>query len=118
MNEKIHTFRQRHFSGYLQRRLDYIFISNQIQPYVNKTEIKIAISTDHSPVFINLSLDDVLFQKGSGFWKFNSSLNKDTTFTTGMHSLINNFLENAPFNDKQLQWELLKYEINKISINY
>ena len=40
---KHYTFRQHHFSGFIQRCLDYIFISKQ-------TEILNSISKDHSPV--------------------------------------------------------------------
>ena len=32
--KKSYTFRQRHFTGYLQRRLDYIFTSNNLQSLV------------------------------------------------------------------------------------
>ena len=47
---KKYTFRQNNFSGHLQRRLDYIFISNSIQPQVKSVDIEIAIATDQSPV--------------------------------------------------------------------
>ena len=30
------TFRQKHCAGFIQRRLDYIFISNSLQEFVNK----------------------------------------------------------------------------------
>ena len=30
------TFRQKHCTGFIQRRLDYIFISNSLQEFVNK----------------------------------------------------------------------------------
>ena len=33
---KRYTFRKNHFSGFIQRRLDYIFISNNIQEYFKK----------------------------------------------------------------------------------
>ena len=33
------TFRQEHISGFIQRRLDYFFLSNLLQELVNKTDI-------------------------------------------------------------------------------
>ena len=48
---KAFTFRQRHFSGILQRRLDYLFISNNMQELVKNVKILNALSTDQSPLF-------------------------------------------------------------------
>ena len=70
------TFTQQHSSGFIQRRLDYVFISNTLQELVTTTEILAPISTDHCPVILSLSKgNDCL--RGKGFWKFNSSLTKD-----------------------------------------
>ena len=117
-NEKKYTFRQRHYSGYLQRRLDFIFISNQLQTMVNKSEILVAISTDHSPVMMNLNMENIQFQKGAGYWKYNSSLNDDLIYTNQLIQLIDDFLRDCPITNKQAQWELLKYEIRKFTIQY
>ena len=50
-----YTFRQKHLSGIIQRRLDYIFISQNLQEYVKKSDILNALSTDHLPVFCSIS---------------------------------------------------------------
>ena len=64
------TFTQQHSSGFIQRRLDYIFISNTLQKLITTTEILTPISTDHFPVILSLSKrNDCL--RGKGFWKFN-----------------------------------------------
>ena len=47
-----YTFRQIHLSGIIQRGLDYIFISQNLQEYVKKSE---ALDADHSPVFRSIS---------------------------------------------------------------
>ena len=56
---KQYTFRQKHVSGFLQRRLDYFFISNNIQEFIIDTDIDTdiipAISSDHSPILISFS---------------------------------------------------------------
>ena len=72
------TFTEQHSSGFIQRRLDYIFISNTLQQLVTRTEILASISTDHCSVILSLSKgNDCL--TGKGFWKFNSSVTKDQT---------------------------------------
>ena len=69
------TFVQKHSSGFIQRRLDYIFISNTLQNFVAITDIMTPISTDRSPVLFSLSKEKSCF-RGKGSWKFNSSLTK------------------------------------------
>ena len=75
------TFVQKHSSGFIQRRLDYIFISNTLQNFVTITDIMTPISTDRSPVLFSLSKEKSCF-RGKGSWKFNSSLTK------GQHYII------------------------------
>ena len=40
------TFTQKHSSGFIQRRLDYMFISKPLQEFVIMTEILTPISAD------------------------------------------------------------------------
>ena len=47
--------------------------------------------------------------RGKGFWKFNSSLTKDQNYICTTNESLNN---------RQLKWELLKYEVRKFTINY
>ena len=49
------NFTQNHSSGFIQRRLDYIFISNTLQELGTTTEVLTPISTDHSSVLFSLS---------------------------------------------------------------
>ena len=46
-----YTFRQKHFLGLIQRRLDYIFISHNFPEAVKDSEILDAMSTNHSALF-------------------------------------------------------------------
>ena len=46
-----YAFRQQHFSGLIQRRLDYIFISHNFQEVVKDSEILYIMSTNHSALF-------------------------------------------------------------------
>ena len=112
------TFTQQHTLGFIQRRLDYIFISNTLQELVTTTEILTPISTDHSPVIFSLSKENDCL-RGKGFWKFNSSLTKDQTYITEIKKLIRSFCTtNESLYNRQLKWELLKYEVRKFTINY
>ena len=91
MKSRRFTFTQKHSSGFIQRRLDYIFISNTLQELVTTTEILTPISIDHSPVIFSLSKgNDCL--RGKGFWKFNSSLTKDQNYITEIKKLIRSFV--------------------------
>ena len=48
MTSRRFAFTQKYSSGFIQRGLDYIFISNTAQELVTTTEILTPISTDHS----------------------------------------------------------------------
>ena len=47
---KRYTFRQKHVSGWIQRRLDYFYISNSVQVCVKNTNVLASLLTDHSPI--------------------------------------------------------------------
>ena len=112
------TFRQKHASGFIQRRLDYFFISNSLQDVITHADFFAALSTDHSPVTISISKSKNRIP-GHGFWKFNSSLLSDQNYVTKTKDFVETFLSNQNLiPNAQLKWELLKYEIRKFTINY
>ena len=117
-----YTFQQKHLSGIIQRRLNYIFISQNLQEYVKKSDVLNALSTDHSPVFRSISKRNE-FNKGRdrGLWKFNNSLISSTDFLDQIKQLIENIkqqqLSESDQTD-QIKWELLKYEIRKFAITF
>ena len=54
---KQYTSRQKHVSGFLQRRLDYFFISNNIQEFILDTDSgQYLIYSGHSPILISFSM--------------------------------------------------------------
>ena len=117
-HKKLFTFRQKHFTGSIQRRLDYIFVSNTLQESVKKTEILNALSSDHSPVFCSFVNNDI-FARGLVVWKFSNSLLLNSEFVkklkTDFKIVKSNFQGNSSFSDHS-KWEFLKYEIGKFSI--
>ena len=58
-NTKHYTFREQHSCGYIQKRLDYFFISNVLQESVKNFDVLAAFLTDHSIMFS-------LFSKSEG----------------------------------------------------
>ena len=52
---KRYTFRQNHSSGFIQRRLDYFFVSNVLQERVKKPDILASFATDHSLILFSLN---------------------------------------------------------------
>ena len=74
----------------------------------------------HRPLtsIYELCVDDAMVPKGSGFLKFNSSLINDPAYNIGITDLISDFFDTNSFYNIQLEWELLKYEIKKFSIEY
>ena len=119
-NKKLYTFRQNHSYGIINRRLDYIFISNKLQEFSNDTDITPTFKTDHFSVLVTVS-NYIFFKPGPGLWKFNNSLTKDETFTNTFKNFIQNMINELNTNtslDNQLKWELLKYEIRKFTIPY
>ena len=98
-----YTFRKNYFLGFIQRRLDYIFVSNNIQENIKNINILPSFCSDHSRLFVNYQISNDV-RLGKHFWKFNSSLTKD---------------EDYIFKEKpQAQWEFLKYEIRRFSIAF
>ena len=102
----------------MQRGLGYIFISNTLQESILNTEVLPAFLSDHSPVFISCN-EMKNIPIGPGFWKFNSSLLNNEILKTNLRAFITkNIKSKLNFNDTQLNWELLKYEICKKSCSY
>ena len=51
-------FQNKHCTGFIKPRLDYVFVSNSLQEFVNNTSILTSLSTDHSPVHLSLSKEN------------------------------------------------------------
>ena len=107
---KCFTFRQHHATGFIQRRLDYFFASNQQQDTVKKTDILAAFTSDHSPLIFTLSTnqDD---GRGKDLWKFNNSLALNSDFVDKLKAHIANTqkgLDKENIRDDQARWEYSK----------
>ena len=115
---KRYTFRMQHYTRSLQLRLYFIFVSNNMQTQVKSVDIDTSIATDHSPVTMSVRDNDAL-TKGQGLWKFNTSLIDDVNFVSGMVKVIEDTVRSQiNSREKQLNWEILKYEIRKFVMAY
>ena len=73
LNTKHYTFHQQHSSGYIQRTLDYFFISNVLQESLKNPNVLAAFSTDHSPIMFSL-FSTSEETGGKCLWKHNNFL--------------------------------------------
>ena len=111
------TFRRQDCSDFIQRRLDYFFISNGLQESILNTEVLLALLSDNSPVFISYNeMKNIPIE--TGFWKFISSLLNNETFKINLKDFIKNTKSKLNPNETRLNWELLKYDICNFIISY
>ena len=119
-------------------RLDFFLTSTHLIPYISKQNISPGFLSDHSIIEITIDFDRV--KVGKGFFKFNNSLLKDTTYTDSIKIRIKEvtrqYLE-TPIDDNfwdtlsmeniehldlninpQLFFEVLLLEIRGLTINY
>ena len=114
---KQYTFRQQPFSVFLQRHLDYIFISQSLQEIAKHTAILNAISTSHSPVLCSFQNFNQC-QRGPGLWK---SLVCNEEYILRLKELINKVKGELNRSNQfcaQVKWEVLKYEIRCFTIKF
>ena len=84
---KTFTFRQKHFSGFIQWRLDSIFVLQNLQEKTRNADNLNTVSIDDLPVFCSL-LNSTEFPKGPGIWKVNNSIIFDCNFVKEMKCYI------------------------------
>ena len=89
---KCYTFCRRHSSGYIQRRLDYFFISNVLQESVKSPNVLAAFFNDHALIFSCFSKSEG--RRGKGLWKHNNSLCEKRTYINSIKKHIST-LENC-----------------------
>ena len=102
----------------IQSRLDFWLLSGFLSPFVKHCEIRPSIKTDHS--MITMQLEGELWNKrGSGFWKFNSSLLHDQHYVDLVKLILHESLErHNNLEDKGLLWDTIKCEIRGMTITF
>ena len=109
------TFRQG--NSRILKRLDFFLVSSILQENVDKARVLTALRSDHSPVLVSFK-ETTEIEKGSSYWKFNTTLIHDTQYDTSLRENFANWRRQYADEKKQLLWDLLKYEIRRFSTKY
>ena len=83
-DKKTYTWQKYNENKY--SRLDFFLISSSLLPFVQSAEIVSGFCSDHSGII--LEVDFSKFQRGRGFWKFNTSLLKEPEYLKLVKSTI------------------------------
>ena len=113
-NHDSRRFTYRSKSPFLQRRLDYFFISDSIQEDVDQLDILASINRDHSPVYLKFSEGNET-SRGPSY-----SLLDDQHFVTSLTERINYIIDNElnMTEDVRIKGDILKYQIRQYSMKY
>ena len=110
------TWRQR--NPFIQRRLDFWLISDVCQEDIEGTDIIPSINSDHSAIILHFNNIDRQ-KHGPSFWKFNASLLNDENFVLLINQSALLWLDEfKEVIDKRVLWDLIKYRIRQVTINY
>ena len=101
---KSFNFIQEHCLGFLERHLDYIFISNAWLETILNTKLLLAFVSDHSPVLKSYNKMRNI-SVGPGFLKFNNTLLNKETFKVNLRDIFFKSKSRLNYNDTQLNWE-------------
>ena len=118
--KKLFIFRQKHFTGIVQRRLDYIFVSNSLQESVKKNRNSKCFIIRSFPVFCSFVNNDT-FVRGLGVWKLHNALLFSTDLEKKLKShteIVKANFQEKPFFSDHTKWKFLKYEMRKLSISF
>lgn len=102
----------------IQCRLDYILISDSLHDAVTITDIIPSIRSDHSAVTVTFNTIP-LHQKGNSFWKMNTSVLEDIDYINLLKNEKDRWTnEYKDIQDHRVKWELIKYNIRKLTFEY
>ena len=96
-------------------RIDYVFSSLNISPYITDCEIGPSFSSDHSPLHAILTFDD---KAGRGYYKFPTDLCYSDVYRS---KLIYNWKQVSGENreaNPDTRWDLFKCTINSTAISF
>ena len=111
------TYRQK--IPFLQRHLDYFFISDELPEIVSKVDVLPSLRSDHSPIYMKY-VDSQSGMQGNSYWKFNTSLLSNPEFISSMKEKIEEVIrkELGNIEDPRTKLEILKYRIRQFSTHF
>ena len=99
------------FSRIVARRLDFIFSSKLLLPYITECNILSSGHSDHRMVVCKVEFNH--FKRGKGTYKMNSSLFENVQFRDSVKKLINESKEEFANFDPLLKWEAIKIRVKE-----
>ena len=93
-------FQKKHCTGFIKPRLDYVFVSNSLQEFVNNTSILTSLSTDHSPVHLSLSKENK-----TGNLESSDNLRKYESLKSGLELIYDHIAAGVRIRSKCLWYE-------------
>jgi exonuclease III len=116
-NTRRYTWRQGKTVDTLkQSRLDYWLISTHMIYELTNVDILPGFRSDHSLIEINFKSTKET-KRGPSYWRFNSKLLSNITYTTYMNNRIDEILEqHKDIEDKGLKWDVVKMEIRSSTV--
>ena len=111
---KEYTWSRHQGQGVVSRRLDYLFVSNDVFNHVTESNIVSVPFSDHRGCVIKIQENKIV--KGRGYWKFNNALLNDNEYATKIKAFINDY--NGEAYDDQANFEMLKIKLKELTISY
>ena len=103
-------------SPFIARRLDYVFVSDELLNKSYECQIQSVAQSDHRLISLKYSLSS--FNRGPSYWKFNDSLLNDKTFVDEMNFFIETSAEELSILEPQNKWDLCKVKIKEFCIAF
>lgn len=116
LNPTKNQFTWRRKSHTDKSRIDFWLLDKNSIPLVHASDIRPAIiqSTDHMAISIKLKTPS---KRGQGFWKLNNSILSEHEYCTKVKNIIDE-CSHLHIDSKQIIWEVLKWEVKQMSIEY
>ena len=119
-NPEIKSFTWCQNSPQIFCRLDYWFISNNLQDCIKSTDITPALKTDHSAILLVVEDKELKHAKGQGFWKMNCAILDDSICIEEISHLIPKWVAEGQkeLSDDRSVWEWTKFNIRDHAIHF
>ena len=119
-NPEIKSFTWCQNSSQIFCRLDYWFISNNLQDWIKSTDIIPALKTDHSAILLVVEDNELNYAKGQGFWKMNCAILDDSIEIQEISLLIPKWIAEGhkELSDDRSVWEWIKFNIRDHVIQF
>lgn len=118
--KKQFTFTQK--NPFMQSRLDYWLVSEEIEEAVIKCEIVPSVAPDHYSVFLCLydKREEASEKKKGSYWKFNNSLCRNEQYVRQMKEEITKLKTEwqVQIKDKRVLWDFLKMKIRAFTQSF